>query len=130
MEANELKFQSKKTNLFIILCGIFLTNAILAELIGVKIFSAERSLGFEPVAWNLFGYELDFNLTAGVAIWPFVFITTDIINEYYGKAGVKKISYITALFIAYVFIVISVVTQLPPAPFWLEVNAVDGEGRS
>src|SRR5690606_34258088 len=46
-----------------------------------------------------------------------------------GKAGVKKISYITALFIAYAFIIISVVTQLPPAPFWLEVNAVDGEGR-
>lgn len=130
MEANELEFQSKKTNLFIILCGIFLTNAILAELIGVKIFSAERSLGFEPVAWNIFGYVLDFNLTAGVAIWPFVFITTDIINEYYGKAGVKKISYITALFIAYAFIIISMVTELPPAPFWLEVNAVDGEGQA
>ena len=130
MAAKELKFQSKKTNLFIILCGVFLTNAILAELIGVKIFSAEQSLGFEPVGWTLFGYELDFNLTAGAAIWPFVFITTDIINEYYGKAGVKKISYITALFIAYVFIIISVVTQLPPAPFWLEVNAVDGEGQA
>ena len=130
MAAKELKFQSKKTNLFIILCGVFLTNAILAELIGVKIFSAELSLGFEPVGWTLFGYELDFNLTAGAAIWPFVFITTDIINEYYGKAGVKKISYITALFIAYVFIIISVVTQLPPAPFWLEVNAVDGEGQA
>jgi uncharacterized integral membrane protein (TIGR00697 family) len=130
MEAPELKYQSKKTNLFIILCGVFLTNAILAELIGVKIFSGERSLGLEPVAWNLFGYVLDFNLTAGAAIWPFVFITTDIINEYYGKAGVKKISYITALFIAYVFIVISVVTKLPPAPFWLEVNGIDASGQS
>lgn len=129
MDTQELKFQSKKTNLFIILCGIFLTNAILAELIGVKIFSAEQSLGFEPVGWAFFGYVVDFNLTAGAAIWPFVFITTDIINEYYGKAGVKKISYITALFIAYVFIIISVVTQLPPAPFWLEVNAIDSAGQ-
>jgi uncharacterized integral membrane protein (TIGR00697 family) len=129
METKELAFQSKKTNLFIILCGIFLTNAILAELIGVKIFSAEQSVGFKPVGWTLFGYTMDFNLTAGAAIWPFVFITTDIINEYYGKAGVKKISYITAIFIAYVFVIISVVTQLPPAPFWLEVNAVDGDGR-
>ena len=129
MEAKELKFQSKKTNLFIILCGIFLTNAVLAELIGVKIFSAEQSLGFQPAGWKLFGYVMDFNLTAGAAIWPFVFITTDIINEYYGKAGVKKISYITALFIIYVFIIISIVTQLPPAPFWLEVNAVDSDGQ-
>jgi hypothetical protein len=30
--------QSRKTNLFVILGAIFLTNAILAEIIGVKIF--------------------------------------------------------------------------------------------
>src|SRR5690606_6930180 len=123
METSELKYQSKKSNLFIILCGIFLTNAVLAELIGVKIFSAEQSFRLEPVGWPFFGFVLDFNLTGGAAISPFVFITTDIINEYFGKAGVKKISYITALFIAYVFIIITVVTALPPAQFWLDVNA-------
>jgi hypothetical protein len=129
METAELKFQSKKTNLFIILCGIFLTNAIIAEIIGVKIFSAEQTLGFEPIGWVFFGdYILDFNLTAGAVIWPFVFITTDIINEYYGKRGVRKISYITAIFIAYIFLVITVVTQLTPAEFWMEVNALDPEG--
>ena len=130
MEAKEQVYQTKKTNLFIILCGIFLTNAVLAELIGVKIFSAEQVFGFAPVGWTFFGeYNLDFNLTAGAAIWPFVFITTDIINEYFGKSGVKKISYITALFIAYVFIVITVVTELPPATFWLEVNSVGPAGQ-
>ena len=36
------------------------------------------------------GSTLDFNLTAGVVIWPVVFITSDIINEYFGKAGVRK----------------------------------------
>lgn len=129
MDTKELKFQSKKTNLFIILCGIFLTNAILAEIIGVKIFSAENTFGFEPVGWVFFNdYVLDFNLTAGAVIWPVVFITTDIINEYYGKIGVRKISYITALFIAYVFVIITVVTNLPPAAFWIEVNATDHEG--
>lgn len=129
METGELRFQSKKTNLFIILCGLFLTNAIIAEIIGVKIFSAENTFGFEPVGWVFFGnYVLDFNLTAGAVIWPVVFITTDIINEYYGKSGVKKISYITALFIAYIFVVISIVSSLPPASFWMEVNAKDPEG--
>lgn len=39
----------KKQHLYIILCGIFITNAVLAELIGVKIFSLERTLGFDPV---------------------------------------------------------------------------------
>lgn len=123
-------FQSKKTNLFIILSGLFLTNAILAEIIGVKIFSGELTLGIEPVGWKIFGdYILDFNLTAGAVIWPVVFITTDIINEYFGKKGVRKISFITAFFIAYIFLVISVVTVLPPAAFWLEVNTPDADGN-
>ncbi|MCE7053787.1 queuosine precursor transporter [Algoriphagus sp. AGSA1] len=121
---------SRKTNLFIILGGIFLTNALLAEIIGVKIFSAEKTLGFDPVNWLFFGeYLLDFNLTAGAVIWPVVFITTDIINEYFGKKGVKKISFLTAGLIAYSFVVISVVTVLTPADFWLNVNAVTPDGE-
>lgn len=123
--------QNRKINLFIILASIFLTNAILAEIIGVKIFSAEKTLGFEPVNWSFFGqYILDFNLTAGVIIWPVVFITTDIINEYFGKKGVRKISFITAGLIAYVFLVISAVTVLTPADFWLEVNAKTPTGEN
>ncbi|HAH35435.1 MAG TPA: hypothetical protein DCL81_02470 [Algoriphagus sp.] len=122
---------SRKTNLFMILGGIFLTNAILAEIIGVKIFSAEKTLGFSPVNLNIFGeYLLDFNLTAGAVIWPVVFITTDIINEYFGKKGVKKISFLTAGLIAYSFLVIGLVTMLTPADFWLEVNATDPEGNA
>ncbi|TXE13604.1 queuosine precursor transporter [Algoriphagus aquimarinus] len=122
---------SRKTNLFIILGSIFLTNAILAEIIGVKIFSAEKTLGFDPVNWTFFGeYLLDFNLTAGAIIWPVVFITTDIINEYFGKKGVKKMSFLTAGLIAYAFIIISVVTALTPADFWLDVNATTPDGES
>ena len=87
-------------------------------------------MGIEPAGWKIFGdYILDFNLTAGAVIWPVVFITTDIINEYFGKKGVRKISFITAFFIAYIFLVISVVTVLPPAAFWLEVNTPDAEGN-
>jgi len=123
-------FESKKTNLFIILCGIFLTNAIVAEIIGVKIFSGELTLGLNPAGWTFFGnYVLDFNLTSGALIWPMVFITTDLINEYFGKKGVRKISFITAFFILYVFIIIAVATALPPAKFWLEVNSTDPQNN-
>ena len=122
---------SRKTNLFVLLAALFLTNAILAEIIGVKIFSGEKTLGFEPVQWTFFGeFVLDFNLTAGAVIWPIVFITTDLINEYFGKKGVRKISFITAGLIAYVFVVISLVTALAPADFWLEVNASQPDGSA
>jgi len=123
--------KSKRANLFIFLSGIFITNALIAEIIGVKIFSLENTLGFNPAQIPLFnGNALDFNLTAGVIIWPIVFITTDIINEYYGKQGVRKISYLTAGFISYVFIVIWIVTLLSPANFWLDVNSTDADGNA
>jgi len=125
------EIQRKKTNLFIILCGIFLTNAIIAEIIGVKIFSLESTLGFEPAQLNLFGgFILDFNLTAGVVIWPIVFITTDVINEYFGKKGVRKISFLTAFLIAYIFVIIYLVTKLVPASFWLDLNNTDTDGNA
>lgn len=121
----------KRNILFIILSGIFLTNALLAELIGVKIFSAEATAGFPPAQIPLFGeFILDFNLTAGAVIWPVVFITTDIINEYFGKRGVKQISYLTVMLIAYSFIVIYLVTELAPASFWIDVNSIDGAGNT
>lgn len=112
----------KKRTLFIILCGIFVTNALLAEVIGVKIFSAEAFLGIPPAQLKLpGGNAMDFNLTAGVIIWPIVFITTDIINEYFGRDGVRKISILTALLISYAFVVIWFVTTLPPAAFWTDL---------
>lgn len=122
--------KNKKNTLFIVLTGIFLTNALLAEMIGVKIFSAESTLALPPAQIALFGdFVLDFNLTAGAVIWPIVFITTDVINEYFGKKGVKKISYLTVAFIAYSFIVIYLVTELAPAEFWLQVNNADQKGN-
>ena len=122
--------QRRKTNLFIILSGVFLTNAIIAELIGVKIFSVEDTLGLPPAQIHLLGdFVLDVNLAAGVVIWPVVFITTDIINEYYGKRGVRMISFFTVVCISYVFVVIYAVTALAPADFWLEVNSQDEAGN-
>jgi len=125
-----MKF-SKKQNLFILLTAIFLTNALLAEMIGVKIFSGEGTLGVAPAQISLFGdWILDFNLTAGVILWPAVFITTDIINEYFGKKGVKRISYLTVGCISFAFLAIYVITLLPPAAFWLDVNSTDPEGNA
>jgi uncharacterized integral membrane protein (TIGR00697 family) len=130
LKGKKLIIKNKKTNLFIILSGIFLTNAVLAEMIGVKIFSLESTMGFEPVEINiLLDTPLSFNLTAGVIIWPVVFLTTDVINEYFGKNGVRKISFLTAGFIAYMFFVIYLVTKLIPASFWLDLNNVDDAGN-
>ena len=118
--------EQKRNRLFVILSGIFITNALLAEIIGVKIFSAESTLGLQPAQLNILGFVMDFNLTAGALIWPVVFITTDLINEYFGKPGVKRISYLTALLILYAFVVIFMAIALPPAAWWAHLTDETG----
>jgi uncharacterized integral membrane protein (TIGR00697 family) len=123
--------RDRRNFLFIVLSGIFLTNALLAEMVGIKIFSLEQSFGFNPAQIRLFGdFTLDFNLTAGVVLWPVVFVTTDIINEYFGRKGVQRITFLTVIFIIYAFLIITVVTWLSPAPFWLDINATGPSGES
>lgn len=122
---------SRKNSLFIILTAVFLTNALIAEIIGVKIFSLEKIFDLPPARISFLGDSiLDFNLTAGVLIWPVVFVTTDLVNEYFGKEAVKKISYLASILILYAFVAIWIATTLPPAEFWVEVNKIDAEGRA
>lgn len=120
---------NKKTFLYLILASFFITNAIIAEFGGVKIFSVEKLLGIAPVQLNIFGIITDLNLSVGVLIWPIVFIFSDIINEYFGKTGVRRISFITAGMIAYAFLIILMWTDMPPADFWMKLNGVDAHGK-
>jgi uncharacterized integral membrane protein (TIGR00697 family) len=126
----EPTLEQKHSRLFMILAGIVITNALLAEMIGVKIFSAEATVGLNPMNLNILGFTMDFNLTAGVVIWPVVFITTDLINEYFGKPGVKRISYLTAILIAYAFVMLLVSIQLPPAGWWIDANKQGPDGTA
>jgi uncharacterized integral membrane protein (TIGR00697 family) len=119
--------KDKSTRLFYILGAFFLANAILAEFIGVKIFSLEKTLGFSPINISLFGIEnLSFNLTAGVLLWPVVFIMTDIINEYFGRKGVRFLSFTAAGLILYAFMMVYFAILLTPADFWIERSTNDG----
>ena len=112
----------RANRLFIVLAGFFLTNALLAEFVGVKIFSLEATLGIAPVEWSLFGVSGTLNFTAGVLLWPVVFVMTDVINEYYGVKGVRLVSWVAVGFIAYAFIAAYVSIGLAPAGFWIEAN--------
>ena len=109
----------KAIKLFIVLAGFFITNAVLAEFIGVKIFSLEQSLGIQAVSFSFFGFgPLSFNLTAGVLLWPIVFTLTDILNEYFGIKGVRFLSYLAVTLICFSFLVVFAAIRLVPADFW------------
>lgn len=110
---------NKATKLFLILGGFFIANALIAEFIGVKIFQLETTFGFKPFEYQLLGETVSFTYTAGVLLWPVVFVMTDVINEYYGKKGVQFLSYLTVGLIIYAFIMVYAAIALDPAAWWI-----------
>lgn len=95
-------FKSKRDFLFVVLAGFFITNAIVAEMVGGKLIDIGQS--FKP---NLF------IMSVGILPWPIVFLATDIINEFYGKKVVRRLSILTACLIGYAFIVLFLTMQVP-----------------
>lgn len=117
---------SRTTRLFIVLAAFFAANAVIAEFVGVKIFALEPTLGLPPFGWNLFGQSGSLSFTAGVLLWPLVFVMTDVINEYFGRRGVRFISFLAAGLICYAFLFAFLAIGLAPAAWWVTVNADRG----
>ncbi len=87
-----MDFKNRKDLVFFVLAGFFVTNAIVAELIGGKLI-------------QFFGL---FTQSLGIILWPIVFILTDLINEHFGKQGVRKLTFITVGLIIYTFILVTI----------------------
>src|ERR1700757_1959271 len=96
-----MNLNSKKDVVFLILAGFFITNAIVAELIGGKLVM-------------FFG---TFVQSVGIVLWPVVFVLTDIVNEFYGQSGVRKLSYITLCLIAFTFTYLFICMHIPAVAF-------------
>lgn len=96
-----MNFSNRRDIVFLVLAGFFITNAIMAELIGGKLI-------------QFFGL---FTQSIGIILWPMIFILTDLINEHFGKDGVKKLTYITVGLISFAFIILSIAINIPATPF-------------
>jgi uncharacterized integral membrane protein (TIGR00697 family) len=91
---------TRRDIVYLALAGFFVTNAILGEVTGGKLFT----LG-------------PFTMSIGVIPWPVVFIATDLINEYFGREGVRRLTFMTIGLIAYAFVVLYLAIQVPAALF-------------
>lgn len=116
----------RPSRLFIFLAGFFVANAMVAEFIGVKIFALEDTLGVPHLNFNLFNQQGALQFSAGVLLWPIVFVMTDVINEYYGKRGIRLLSFLAVGLISYAFIMIFAAIQLTPAEWWVGQNVTKG----
>ena len=93
--------------LFVFLAGLFITNAVTAELISNKLIEI-------PLVFDVFGTEIGpFVTIVGILPWPVVFLLTDLLNEFYGYKAVRKLSWITAILIAYCFLIVGLSMEIP-----------------
>jgi len=116
---------SRRDVVFGLLGAFFLTNAVVAELAGGKL------IHIGPETWTLYGARLQ--ATVGVMLWPVVFATTDLINEYFGTRGVRRLSLLTAGMIGYVYLVLQATMAVPAAPGGIDEDSyrkVFGPGSS
>jgi hypothetical protein len=93
----------KRVKLFTILAGIFLTALLLAETTGGKLIQVA------------FADDLIFTLTMGVIPFPVTFIVTDIVNEYYGRRGIRFITILGMLMVLFALILLQIEMAIPAA---------------
>jgi uncharacterized integral membrane protein (TIGR00697 family) len=103
---------------FIAMAGLFITNAITAELISSKLIQIPIHIG----NWNH-----TFVTIIGVLPWPIVFLLTDTLNEFYGEKAVRRLSWITAALIAFCFLLVNLALAIPAHP---EIGVTDDQFRS
>jgi uncharacterized integral membrane protein (TIGR00697 family) len=98
------RFAERRQALFVVLAGVFLSNALLAELIGGKLFAIATPFG-------------SLALSCGIVLWPVVFVMTDIVNEYFGARGVRQLSFLAAAMISYAYVALWITQLVPAADF-------------
>jgi queuosine precursor transporter len=89
----------RKQHLYVWLSGLFVAALIVADLIGGRFFR----LG-------------SVDLSVGMLAFPLTFVLTDVVNEFYGAAGARRITYLGLGTAVFAFLVINVALALPPSP--------------
>lgn len=89
----------RKQRFFVYLTAIFVAALIVSDLIGGKYFRVGG---------------LDFSV--GMIPFPLTFLLTDIVNEFYGTEGARRITYVGLGVAIFVFAVINLAIALPTSP--------------
>lgn len=103
---------SRPQKLYVVCAAIFLTALVVAEATASKFFKA-----FDlPFTISIFGTSFnEVIMTAGVIAFPITFIVTDLVNEYYGKPGIRFITLLGVAMIVFEFALIQIAMAVPVA---------------
>jgi len=107
---SKIHLLSRPQKLYVICAGIFLTALVVAEATAGKLFTVIQL----PFAINILGQSFDeVIMTAGVIAFPVTFIITDLLNEYFGKPGIKFVTYLGMMMIMFEFGLIQIAMAVP-----------------
>jgi queuosine precursor transporter len=103
-----------RLQLFVTLVAVFMVCLVVGDIIGGKLTS-----------FHLFGREWIFSV--GQIAFPVTFILTDILNEFYGRKVVRRVTFLAFFMVGLTFTIIYIASALPWAPFtrepgWTGVN--------
>jgi hypothetical protein len=90
--------------LYLWLSGVFVTCLLLANILGVKLFSF-------PV--HAFGVSFKVEHTVGMLTFPITFLLTDLLNEYYGTRAARRVAYVGFVMGMLAFVLIWMARQFP-----------------
>ena len=89
----------RKQQFFVWLTAIFVAALITGDFIGGRF-------------WVLGG----FTLSAGIIPFPLTFVLTDIVNEFYGTSGARRLTFVGLGAAVFVWAIIQIALHLPPSP--------------
>jgi uncharacterized integral membrane protein (TIGR00697 family) len=97
----------RKQHLYLWLAGFFVTALVVGDLIAGRFFVvAGQDIG------------------AGMLLFPLTFVLTDVVNEFYGPVGAKRLTYLGLGMAGFTFLMLNVVLRLPPSRLGTPPDAV------
>lgn len=104
---------TRPQKLYVVCAAIFITALVIAEATAAKFFTA-----FElPFTVHILGMAFDeVVMTAGVLAFPVTFIITDLLNEYFGKPGIRFVTWLGMLMIIFEFGLLQLAMGVPTSP--------------
>lgn len=92
-------------SLYLWLTALFVTCLLIANVVGVKLFSIP--------AWLPLVGDFKVEHTAGMLPFPLTFLLTDLLNEYYGPRATRRVTYIAFSMAFLAFLLIGAARALP-----------------
>ena len=89
----------RKQQFYVWLTAIFVAALVTGDFIGGRF-------------WVLFGQTF----SAGIIPFPLTFVLTDIVNEFYGPSGARRLTFVGLGAAVFVWLVITLALHLPPSP--------------